>query len=83
MVPIYPSSIGYFQHEHAPFHKAKVKLEHHEHYNEFSVIQWSFQSPYLYVAQQEKVHLKNVQETYDIIQSCQHRTEPQRNVVDI
>ena len=46
MATMYPSFHGYFQHDNAPGHRAKVISNlFHEHYNEFNVLQWPSQSP--------------------------------------
>ncbi|KAJ8417767.1 hypothetical protein AAFF_G00226100 [Aldrovandia affinis] len=81
MVTVCPSSNGYFQQDNAPCHKAHVISSwFHEHDNEFSVLQWSPQSPdlspieHFWDVVEWEIHNMNVQPTnlqqlYDAIMS--------------
>ncbi len=48
MTTVYQSSDGYFQQENAPCHKAQIISDWFlEHNNEFTLLKWPPQSPYL------------------------------------
>lgn len=87
-----PSSNSCFQHDNAPWHKAKVISNwFREHDNEYSVLQWPPQSQDLSLIKhhwdvvQWEIHIVKVQQKIRkcVRQSCQHGANPQRNSSNI